>query len=144
MIRRVSRRPRCIYAGFKGTKPYRVAVAKAEQDIDEAVSLPDPVRRVLGSVQKLQILCLIESGVVESDAISPHMPALKRQSINLHLNELEALGWIRIADLRKIRGSYARVWELTDPSFSWRALVEHLRTQIPAPAPPVADSTTAS
>lgn len=137
---RKSRRPLCIYAGLEGANPYRVAVAKAEQDIDEALSLPNPVRRVLGSVQKLQILCLIESGVAESDAMSPHMPALKRQSINLHLNELEELGWIQVAQLRKVRGSYARVWALTDPTFSWRGLIEHLRTEIPAPAPPAANT----
>lgn len=121
----------------QGAKAYSVGVAAPDQELDEAISLPDSLRKVLGSWQKLQILCEIEAGIDESKDLADRLTSIQRKSINLHLNELEQMGWIRVGGLRKYRGSHASVWVLAEPfdGFSWRDLVAQLRSEIPAPTP---------
>lgn len=125
----------------QGAKAYSVGVAAPDQELDEAISLPDSLRKVLGSWQKLQILCEIEAGIDESKDLADRLTSIQRKSINLHLNELEQMGWITVGGLRKYRGSHASVWQLSEQfeGFSWRQLVTQLRSEIPAPSP-LADS----
>lgn len=112
-------------------------MARGDQDLDAGVSLPDPLRRILGSAVKLQLLCEIEAGVADTDALASLVAGAQRNSLNLHLNELEEAGWIRVRELEKRRGSYARLWELADSAFSWRELVAQLRRDVvPIAVPP--------
>lgn len=84
--------------------------------------LPDAVRTVLGSHQKLRLLCVLDAGDKTlrelGDAVAGTM---RPQAINMHLKELHELGWIKIAGGEKQNPYDPLRWELTTPPM-WREL----------------------
>lgn len=100
--------------------------------------LHDAVRTVLGSRQKLALLCVLDAGprtVVELAELLTG--TLRRQALNLHLSELQTLGLVEVTGGFERHRSQPREWGLTTGPI-WTSLVQTI-TAATAPHLPGAD-----
>lgn len=85
--------------------------------------LSPELRAVLASPLKFALLCQLEQlGEASSKELAEAMaPPLKHNTANLHLKQLEDLGWIRVDGHEQRRGAFARRWVVTTDPGAWQA-----------------------
>ena len=97
--------------------------------------LPAALRTVLYSTTKAELLRLLEEhGPCDAGVLIDRLRTkMHRNSINLHLKELEGMGWIKVSSVVQNRGGFGRVWDLTSRDTSWRAFLAEVRDSAPKP-----------
>lgn len=85
--------------------------------------LSPALRAVLASPLKFALLRQLEQlGEASSKELAAAMaPPLKHNTVNLHLKQLEELGWILVAGHEQRRGAFARRWVTTTAPGAWEA-----------------------
>ncbi|MDO9353331.1 MAG: hypothetical protein Q7T55_06530 [Solirubrobacteraceae bacterium] len=113
-----------------------MATRKSKPPTEDAPDdLPASLRTVLYSPTKAELLRLIEEhGPVDAGVLIEKLRTpMHRNSINLHLRELESAGWITVDSVKQNRGGFGRIWDLTSRDRSWIAFLTLVRDQAPVP-----------
>lgn len=97
--------------------------------------LSPALRAVLTSPHKFDLLCTLETlGTASSKQLAASLdPPITHNAVNLHLKQLESLGWIRVDGHEQHRGAFARQWALDNTERSWLQFAEAITATRPLP-----------
>lgn len=86
--------------------------------------LREAVRTVLGSRQKLALLCVLDAGPLTTRELAERLTGtLRRQALNLHLSELQTLGLVEVTGGIDRHPNHPREWGLSTEPF-WTELAQ--------------------